>query len=102
MSDTKYNCRRCGAEHEWELMISTREGNLFCPTCWKQLTTEAKRNCPVDGAEMKKRLVAEVILIDVCPVCQGTWFDKSELEVLLKRAKDDGSNWGFAFGTIFG
>ena len=102
MSDTKYNCLRCGAAHNWELMTSTPEGNLFCPSCWKQLKNETRWKCPVDGAEMKKRLVADVILIDVCTVCQGRWFDKGELEVIIKKSEDEGWSRGFVLGAILG
>ena len=102
MSDTKYNCIRCEGEYDWEVLTATPEGNLFCPSCWKQFTNEAKRNCPVDGTEMNKRRIADVILLDVCPACQGTWFDKNELEVLLKKSKDAGWNLGFTLGFILG
>ena len=87
MSETIYHCIRCEAGHKWELMTSTPEGNLFCPSCWEELTNEAKRKCPVDGAEMKKRLVTEATVVDVCEVCGGTWFDKGELESMLKKAE---------------
>ena len=102
MSDTKYDCLRCGTAHDWELMTSTPEGNLFCPSCWKQLTNEPKRKCPVDGAEMKKRMVAEMILLDVCTVCQGKWFDKGELEVILKKSEDECWTGAFVLGLILG
>jgi predicted amidophosphoribosyltransferase len=102
LTDNNYYCVRCGAGHEWGVMTSTPEGNLFCPSCWKQLKTEVKRKCPVDGAEMQKRLVADVIQLDVCPTCQGTWFDKSELEVVLKKSKDEGWYEAFVLGWILG
>lgn len=98
------HCVRCGAGHPWERMTSTPSGNLFCPDCWKQLDEkrEAKRRCPVDGAEMRKRLVAEVVLVDVCAACGGTWFDKGELEVISKKSEDDGWGKGFFWGWLAG
>lgn len=102
MSDTKYDCLRCGVAHEWEFMTSTPEGNLFCPACWKKLQSEPKRKCPVDGVEMKKRLVANVILVDVCTVCQGAWFDKGELEVIHKKSEEESWSGGFVLGLILG
>lgn len=95
MSDTDYYCLRCNGAYKWEEMTSTPEGNLFCPNCWKQLTNEVKRKCPVDGAEMQKRLIADVVLIDVCSTCGGTWFDKGELEVVVKKSADQ--NWNKVF-----
>lgn len=102
MTDTNYYCLRCGKGHEWELMTSTPEGNLFCPSCWKQLNNETKRKCPVDGSVIKKRLAADVVVLDVCPVCQGTWFDKSELEAILKKSTDEGWSQGFVLGWVSG
>ena len=85
-------------------MTSTPEGNLFCPACWERLDAkrEAKRKCPVDGAEMGKRLVAGVVLIDVCPACGGTWFDKGELEVIERKSADESWNKGFFWGFLVG
>ena len=100
MSDTIYNCVRCGKGDKWEAMTSTNEGNLYCASCWKQLHSETKRNCPVDGTEMTKRLIADVVIIDSCPECKGSWFDKSELEILLRKAKDDGWETGFFIGSL--
>jgi hypothetical protein len=99
MSETIYNCVCCGVGLKWELLTQTPEGNLFCASCWEQFKNEPVRKCPVDGAEMKKRLVAGVINIDVCPACSGTWFDRNELEVLLKRA-EEGRNAGFFLGCL--
>jgi hypothetical protein len=99
-----YYCSRCGAAHKWEQMTSTAEGNLFCPACSKLLdpNNEAKRKCPVDGAEMQKRLVADLVLIDKCSACGGTWFDKGELDVIRKRSEDDGWGKGFFWGWLLG
>lgn len=103
MSD-KFYCIRCGAGHEWEQMTSTPEGNLFCPECWKRMDAaqEARRKCPVDGAEMEKRLVAGLILVDKCGTCGGTWFDKGELKVIRQMSKDEGWNKGFFIGWLVG
>ena len=100
MSETLYNCVRCGGAFNWESLTSTPEGNLFCSSCWKHFKNEPLRKCPVDGVEMKKRIVADVMNIDVCPACKGTWFDRNELEVLLKRAEAEGWNGGFLLGFL--
>ncbi len=99
-----YYCSRCGAGYQWEQMTSTTEGNLLCPECLNQLHAkkETKRQCPVDGAEMQQLLVADIVLIDRCSECGGTWFDGGELEIVRKRAEDD--NWykGFIWGAVIG
>lgn len=101
MSETLYYCTRCEAGLKWELLTSTPTGNLFCPSCWKQMKHEAVRKCPVDGVEMEKRMVADLIQVDVCSVCSGTWFDRNELEFLLKKSLDEGWRSGFVLGTLF-
>lgn len=102
ITDNNYYCERCGAGHEWALMTSTPEGNLFCPSCWKKFTDDPKRKCPVDQTEMNKRLVAGVMMLDQCPECEGTWFDKNELKLLLKNTEDKGWETGFIVGAIIG
>lgn len=102
LTDDNYYCVRCGAGHEWGSMTSSPAGDLFCPSCWKQIKAEIKRKCPVDGTEMQQRLVADVVQIDVCTVCNGTWFDKSELEVVLKNSNDEDWYKGFLIGWIVG
>ena len=103
MFENEY-CVRCGAGYKWEQMTSTPEGDLFCPSCWKQLDAknEEKRKCPVDGAEMQKRLIAEAVLIDKCPVCEGVWLDKGELKVVQENSKDGGWSDGFFVGMLIG
>jgi hypothetical protein len=85
-------------------MVQTPEGNLFCPECWPKLDAqnEPKRKCPVDGAEMQKRLVAGLVLIDTCSSCGGTWFDKHELNVIRERWKEAGWGEGFFVGWLIG
>jgi hypothetical protein len=102
MSDD-YNCSRCGKGYKWEQMAQTPEGNLFCPECQAKLDakSEPKHRCPVDGAEMQKRLVGGLVLIDSCSACGGTWFDKYELELIQKRWKDAGWQAGFFTGWLF-
>lgn len=50
---------------------------------------------------MEKRMVADLIQVDVCSVCSGTWFDRNELEFLLKKSLDEGWRSGFVLGTLF-
>jgi len=97
-----FYCTRCGKGFKWAQMHSTQTGNLFCPDCWPKLDVqnEPKRKCPVDGAEMGKHLIEDLILIDSCRSCGGTWFDRAELEVIKKMSKDAGWNSGFVLGWL--
>ena len=103
MSDD-YFCSRCGQGFVWERMKSTPSGNLFCPDCWPKIDAKSEpiRKCPVDGSDMQRLLVAELVLIDVCKTCGGSWFDKDELAIIRTRAKDAGWGDGFVIGWLVG
>jgi Zn-finger nucleic acid-binding protein len=49
---------------------------------------------------MKKVFVADVLVIDVCPICQGTWFDKAELDFLKQKARDMNANVALSAALI--
>ena len=55
------NCFRCGQSYASNQLTASPAGNRFCQACWSKINPriETARKCPVDGAEMKKRLVAE-------------------------------------------
>ena len=84
-----YYCFLCKRGFKWEQMTATPSGTLFCPECWRSIDpeNEPKRNCPVDGTVMKKKFVAEVLVIDVCPKCDGVWFEKAEIDYLKDKAR---------------
>ena len=49
-------------------------------------------NCPKCSSEtLVETLTLGDIPLDVCPGCSGIWFDKGELEALLKRSQGGGS-----------
>ncbi|MDI6885052.1 MAG: zf-TFIIB domain-containing protein [archaeon] len=51
---------------------------------------EKARECPRCWVEMKKEEVAVLgpnVIIDVCPNCQGIWFDDNELKKVLGDRK---------------
>jgi len=54
-------------------------------------TKEARLKCPICRKKMDKRLLGstEPVLADVCPVCDGLWLDKGELEQVLAQHLDD-------------
>ena len=74
-------CARCGQRR------TRREyqGLPTCETCEKLIEAKIRagkeqgRRCPLDGAEMAKEIVLNLI-IDRCPSCRGVWLDGGELE----------------------
>ena len=50
---------------------------LQCPRCWVMLNKE------------EVELLGPNVIIDVCPKCQGIWFDNNELEKVLGTRKLD-------------
>ena len=42
-----------------------------------------ERKCPKCGVAMKERKVARFVIVDVCPKCEGIWFDHGELKEVL-------------------
>jgi hypothetical protein len=74
-------CARCGQRR-------TRreyEGLPTCEPCEKLIeakiraSKEQTRRCPLDGGEMAKEIVLNLI-IDRCSSCRGVWLDGGELE----------------------
>lgn len=96
------NCFRCGKSYESNQLTASADGNRFCQVCWTKINPqhESLRKCPVEGAEMKKRLVADAVLIDVCTKCGGLWFDKGELEIIEKKSREMGWQNGFFLGIM--
>ena len=91
------NCFRCGKNFESDQLRTSTAGNRYCAECWSKINpqNETARKCPADGANMKKRLVADAVLIDVCTTCRGLWFDKGELEIIEKKSREMGWQQGF-------
>ena len=100
LSSDDYNCVRCQGAFKWEELQQTPAGNLFCASCWHALNDEATRRCPVDDAEMEKKRIMDVWVIDRCPRCDGVWFDKGDLHALEQAAKKEGMAEGFLLGFI--
>jgi DnaJ-class molecular chaperone len=96
----KQTCAHCGKAKTHRLF----EDRPTCPECeiGLKIAREPKRTCPVDRTVMHKEHSGEIIL-DRCPVCQGVWFDASELETLKAAAQnDDRFAQGFVLGMIVG
>jgi hypothetical protein len=76
-------CVRCDnrrTKHEYE-------GLPTCEPCEEDLrargraATEDRRSCPLDGEQMEKDVVLNVV-IDRCPTCRGIWLDGGELDLI--------------------
>jgi PAS domain S-box-containing protein len=59
------------------IVQSPEEKILQCPRCWVMLNKE------------EVKLLGPKVIIDVCPKCQGIWFDNEELEKVLGTRKLD-------------
>ena len=76
-------CTRCGKRRT----KGVYEGAPTCDECRELIERklaaahESRRRCPVDGVEMAKEIVLNLIL-DRCPTCHGVWLDAGELEQL--------------------
>ncbi len=102
LSSDNYSCTRCEGEFEWEKLNTTSAGNLLCAACLDAFNNEPVRKCPVDSTEMIKKRVLDKFLIDYCPQCEGTWFDKGELKIVQQAAKDAGKSEGMSNGFFLG
>lgn len=91
-------CVRCREHPSSEVL----DGLPTCARCGSLIRakSEALRTCPVDGTEMRKEVVQN-LLIDRCPVCGGIWLDHDELEALLRVASEH-ADGGFLNGVLLG
>ncbi len=82
-------CTRCGKKRT----KASYEGAPTCEACKELIerklaaSSEARRRCPVDAAEMNKEIVLSLIL-DRCPTCSGVWLDAGELEQMRDTLED--------------
>lgn len=87
-------CERC--YKNVETTTSVIEG-IICSECQTKIQAarvEPKRNCLIDGTEMQKDLVFNII-IDKCPSCGGVWLDGGEIDVMKESLKNfqKAKNW---------
>ena len=78
------------------------EGLPTCGDCELRIRAarETKRRCPIDGAEMEKEVIQNVI-VDRCRACSGVWLDGGELD-LLRKAIQAGAGGDFTMGLAIG
>lgn len=84
------NCLRCRKRFKFEELKPRPNGFGVCEACEAQIRpdTEARRHCPVDGQEMVKRIVGDVVVLDKCTQCGGVWFDGGELQIVNQLIKE--------------
>ena len=95
-------CLRCDKKRT----KSKFEGFPTCGECEIEIRKEReiKRLCPLDGAEMTKEVIVNVI-VDRCSKCGGVWLEPGELELINKAIKDGASAqymYGLAAGMAIG
>ena len=92
------HCFGCGGiwldAGELELLIDdpVRSQKLLESFEIDKACAEAKRRCPICRKKMQKVIVGHDeprLLLDRCPKKHGLWFDRGELQDILKRAKLD-------------
>ena len=61
----------------------------------KLLSGEKSRRCPICSKRMNKFLYQDAHLkvwVDRCPICEGIWFDRGELESIIQSQRAEGKN----------
>ena len=53
----------------------SKKGIIDCPRCWVKMN------------QTEINVLGPNVIIDVCPKCNGVWFDKGELNKILKDRK---------------
>ena len=91
-------CPECGGiwldEGELELLLEDRDekGNVLQSLAVARHITEESRKCPVCTKVMEKVVCGsgeKKVLIDRCPKYHGLWFDKGELDDVLRMGSFD-------------
>ena len=97
------NCLRCELLFEPEaLTVDEEEGLAVCHDCSAQLRPagERPRCCPLDGREMRKLVIYDLVLIDKCESCGGVWLDQSELKIIEKASRRSATVAGSILGSF--
>ena len=82
--DKAGNCRTCGGVWLDEALVEQRAARSLEYTGGAY----SERHCPACDEKMDEPLIYDVP-IDRCPA-HGMWFDKEELEEVLKRSRSEG------------
>ena len=93
-------CANCGGiwldSGELELLLESKTEREKLMSSFKEDTTtkEKSYSCPICGKRMSKILVGEdeQVLVDKCRKDHGIWFDKGELNSVIKNASENLEN----------
>jgi len=81
-------CETCGGtwldRGEFAKVVGSNEAERILEA---YASGKSELSCPRDGAQMAQRPVGGVV-IDVCPTCQGMWFDARELPIAQEEAEE--------------
>ena len=74
----EYKGEFMGVEGIGRVIVKKPEEKIIkCPRCWVEMKKE----------EVKEEVLGPGVIIDVCPKCQGIWFDNNELKKVLGNRK---------------
>lgn len=62
--------------------------DAYLPFSDSKFDTNNITRCPVDGAPYYEHSYGDV-MIDLCPQCDGLWFDRGELDKIKEKLKND-------------
>jgi hypothetical protein len=95
------DCIRC--RHDYRLEdVSIEHEFVICADCTTGLnpSRETQRVCPVDGRDMKKLIIYDLVLIDKCPGCGGIWLDQDELRTIARIVGVNAAVGGYLMGNV--
>ena len=100
MSESE-DCIRCSHVYRIE-EVSVEHEFVVCTDCTANLnpSQEAVRACPIDGREMKKLIIYDLVLIDKCEACGGIWLDQNELKIIAKIVGINAAVGGYLMGNV--
>jgi hypothetical protein len=101
MSKHDDDCIRCRQDYRLE-DVSIEHEFVICTDCTSNLnpSRETVRVCPIDGREMKKLIIYDLVLIDKCTACGGIWLDQNELKLIARIVGVNAAVGGYLMGNI--
>jgi len=95
------DCIRCRRDYRLE-DVSIEHEFVICTDCTPAINParEQVRTCPIDGQEMKKLIIYDLVLIDKCVACGGIWLDQNELKIIARIVGVNAAVGGYLMGNI--
>jgi len=84
------------------MTVDEEEGFAVCHDCSAKLRPagERPRCCPLDGCEMRKLVIYDLVLVDKCESCGGIWLDQNELRIIEKASRRSATAAGSILGSF--